>query len=702
MLSGYYHPLLVCLSVAVAVFASYTALDLAGRIRAIGASKAPQQLWLMAGAGAMGTGIWSMHFIGMLAFRLPIPLGYDARITAASFVIAVAVSYVALFVVTRNQMTMPRLAAGGLLMGSGIAGMHYTGMAAMQMDPAITYSPGLFVLSILIAMAAAITALWMTFRLRDSRIRGVIPKRIGSAFILGGAIAGMHYVGMSAANFATGSICGAANGINASWLAVTVGGGTLSVLVLTLVCSVLDSRFDLHTGRLHESLEDANQRLRQLATLDTLTGLPNRASLRDQMDHVIEMSQHTGRPFSVLFIDLDGFKAINDSLGHTTGDAVLKAFAQQLADSVRRQDTVARLGGDEFVALLEGLDQPVDVAHAATSMLARLRQDLLVNGRPMRVTPSIGIATYPHDGASTDVLLMHADTAMYDAKRDGRNTYRFFEPGMSEAAARILSIQLALSEALDQGQFFLVFQPKFSGSDGTPSGAEALLRWEHDTLGVVTPSEFIPIAERSGQIMQIGNWVIREACRHLRDWDARGLPQLKVALNLSPQQLRHQNYVDTVCKILAESDITPDRIMFEITETVAMQDAERTTETIHRFQELGFDVAIDDFGTGYSSLSYLQQFRVKQLKIDRFFTDGLDSQGEEGLAIVSAIIALAHSLKMNVVAEGVETATQLARLKSLACDQIQGFFLSKPLAADDFETFMLARGWLPGSESSAA
>jgi diguanylate cyclase (GGDEF)-like protein len=386
-------------------------------------------------------------------------------------------------------------------------------------------------------------------------------------------------------------------------------------------------------------------------------------------------------------MDLDGFKAINDSLGHSTGDEILKAFSQRLLQCVRGSDTVARLGGDEFVVLLDNLESPNMAAEIAESVLYRMRQDLWI-GHPLQVTTSIGVSLFPQNGDTAEILLKNADTAMYEAKRSGRNTYRFFEASMHEAANRVLQIQRVLHTAAENGHFTLCFQPKFRTDSGELTGIEALLRLHHPQLGFLSPMEFIPIAERSGQIVQIGYWVVREACKQIRQWQADNLPAIKVAINLSPRQLEQPDLVSNILDILQSEQVACEQIMFEITETIAMQDAARTTEMIREFQKNNFEIAIDDFGTGYSSLAYLQRFRVKQLKIDRFFTNGLDEYGPEGNAIVSAIIKLAHTLEMEVVAEGVETNTQIEKLKSMMCDEVQGFLLGKPMAAKELSILL--------------
>ena len=677
---------LVGISFVVATLASYTALDLTGRIFLL-ASTGLRHAWRLGGAAALGVGIWSMHFIAMLAFSLPTPLGYDFATTACSLGLAISVSYLALFVTTHARLTPLRLVAGGVLMGIGIAGMHYTGMAAMQMEPGIHYQPAWFAGSLAIAIGASTAALWMARALSNDDERHVLRKRFIAALVMGVAISGMHYAGMAAAKFPPGAICGAAKGVNAAWLATSVILFTFAILIVTLILS----RFDARTSFLVGAVSTLNGQIVRLATLDTLTGLPNRSTLTERIDRAIHSARRQRSLFAILFMDLDGFKTINDSLGHSAGDKVLSAFAQRLLLCVRTSDTVARLGGDEFVVLSENLTSREDAGTMAEGVLERMRQGIWTDSQPLQVMPSIGIALFPYDGDTVDTLLKHADAAMYEAKRAGRSTYRFFEHSMNEAATRTLQIQSALHEALTAGHFSLHFQPKFHGSGDSLAGAEALIRLNHPQLGALAPLEFIPIAERSGQIVQIGYWVLRETCRQIRSWVEQGLPSMKVAINLSPRQLSQPDLVATMLEIVQAEGVQCAQIMFEITETVAMQDAQKTIEMIRAFQASGFEIAIDDFGTGYSSLAYLQRFRVKQLKIDRFFTNGLDEHGAEGSAIVSAIIALAHSLEMDVVAEGVETESQLGMLKSMMCDEMQGFLLGKPLTAEDFGELLRTR-----------
>ncbi|KAB0641064.1 putative bifunctional diguanylate cyclase/phosphodiesterase [Burkholderia latens] len=680
---GTYNPWLVALSLAVATLAAYTALDLSGRIALLSHGRR-RHAWIAGGGMAMGIGIWSMHFIGVMSFSLPIPLGYDFAITGASLAIAIVVSWFALYVISRASLSPGHLVASAILMGLGIAGMHYTGDAAMKMQPAIAYDAALVAGSIGIAIGASGAALWISQFLNAANQRQSNAKRVAGACVMGIAITGMHYTANAAATFLPGSICGATQQIATPLLATAVTLSTLAILIVTLVLS----RSGARTSFLASVVSRLNGEIVRMAQFDELTDLPNRRTLMERIEAAIQTERQSNTTFAVLFMDLDGFKTINDSLGHTAGDEVLKAFARRLQQCVRASDTVARLGGDEFVVLLENVSSIDDVERAAEHVLNRMRDGLWNDAQPLQVTPSIGIALYPRDGDTVEVLLKHADVAMYEAKRAGRSTYRFFQGDMNVAVQRTLQVQRALHEAVVAGYFELHFQPKFHGRSGAITGAEALLRLNHPELGTLMPAEFIPIAERTGQIVQIGYWVVRETCRQLNRWRADGLPALQVAINLSPRQIAESGLVSNFLEILSAEGVKPAQLMFEITESVAMQDAAHTTAMIHEFQTNGFEVAIDDFGTGYSSLSYLQRFRAKQLKIDRFFTHGLDKHNPEGSAIVRAIIALAHTLKMDVVAEGVETASQLAQLKILMCDEVQGFLLGHPLEPDAFGSLL--------------
>jgi len=680
-MTGIYHPLLVCLSLVVAFLASYTAVELSGGLNALASAKR-RPLWLVGGAVSMGLGIWSMHFIGMLAFSLPIAVGYDFSITAASLFLAISVSLIALATASRGALSRRRLCVAGTIMGIGVAGMHFTGMHALQMSPGIEYTIWKVALSVGVAIAASMVALWLAFTLRTPGIENLVVKRLGAAFIMAIAITGMHYLGMSAANFAAGSLCLSGEKLDPNWLALIVTATSFAVLVGTLAL------LGFHTSSLSISLKRANRQLHYFGTHDALTKLPNRQQLSLRIAQAVDECTRKESAFAVLFIDLDGFKSINDSLGHGVGDDLLQVCAERLCQDLRRTDMVARLGGDEFVIVVEDVADPSSAVAVANGVLRRLSEEVVVNGLPLRVSASIGIAFYPRDGRNTDELLHSADAAMYAAKQSGRNTFRVFEPQMNHVALKSLILQRDLHRALSDGELSVSFQPKFSVASQSVTGVEALIRWHHPELGEIPPLEFIPIAERSGLIVEIGDWVLHEVCRNIALWDAQGLPALTVAVNLSPIQFNVPDLVARIDALIGEAGVDPCRLMFEITETTAMQNIENTRCTIEALQSRGYTVAVDDFGTGYSSLGYLQCFKFDQIKIDGSFMRDLGSAGQRGGALLSAVVSLARALQIEVVAEGVETESQFRALGELACDQAQGFLLSRPLPAAEFLAFL--------------
>ncbi len=675
MLIGSYDYSLVLLSLCVAILASYTALDLAGRIAS--ARGVARSLWIVGGALAMGIGIWSMHFVGMLAFSLPIPLGYDLTITLLSLGIAMLASGFALWLVSQPELPAWQLGLGALAMGTGIAAMHYIGMAALRMQPGIDYDPLLFGLSLLIAVVASGAALWIAFRLRRDTPY-VRVARAGAAVIMGVAIVGMHFTGMAAANFAEGSYCAAAgSGLGSGWLASLVVVVTLAVLAIALLTSILDARLEARTALLSQSLARANAELTELALHDGLTKLPNRLLLEDRIGQSILKVQRNGGHFALLFMDLDGFKPVNDAFGHHIGDQLLVAVAQRLRANLRAQDSLARIGGDEFVLLAE-LRQADDAASVAGQVVSLLSQPFRVDEHELRVSTSVGIAVYPGDGIDQQELLINADAAMYHAKGLGKNGYSFFERSMNTNARQQLQLLHDLRAALERGEFLLYYQPKFATGSERMIGAEALLRWQHPQQGLLTPDRFIGLAEKTGLIIAIGDWVLNEACRQMRLWYEQGRRDWRVAVNLSALQFCHGELVESVRRTLDRHGLPANCLTLEITESTAMHDVNASLAILEQLAGMGVDIAIDDFGTGYSSLLYLKRLPANELKIDRGFVRDLEHDGDDA-AIVSAIVALGQALDLRIVAEGVETRQQQAFLTELGCDSLQGYLLGQPL-----------------------
>ena len=440
-------------------------------------------------------------------------------------------------------------------------------------------------------------------------------------------------------------------------------------------------------------LESANEELRRRAFIDPLTGLPNRMLFEDRLLHAMQRydrdddSRARREPckLAVLFVDLDGFKPINDMLGHAVGDEVLKEAARRLRTATRDSDTVARIGGDEFVLLAEDVSDVADCASLANRVIQVLAQPLEVQGHQVTLSGSVGVALYPEHGDRMK-LVQNADAAMYTAKRAGGNTYALFESRMNEGLQEQLSLQHDLRHALERGELQLHYQPKIDARLGRLQGVEALLRWHHPTRGMVGPNVFIPIAERFGLINGLGNWVIEESCRQMRVWADEGL-SMNVAINLSVHQLRTEELVPRIESALARYQVMPSQLLCEITESVAMEDIESTQRAFEALSRIGVYLSIDDFGTGYSSLSYLRQLPARQLKIDRSFVADIEVR-PDARAIVGAVIQLAHQLGLRVVAEGVETEGQRDILLVLQCDELQGYLLARPMAVEALDDWL--------------
>ncbi|WP_313348468.1 EAL domain-containing protein [Stenotrophomonas sp.] len=686
MLIGSYTPWLVVVSLLVAMLASFTALDMANRVTTA-ATPRLSLFWLLGGGCAMGLGIWSMHFIGMLAFRLPIPLGYDLGWTTVSLLSAMASSVFALWLVSRPTLPHSRLALGALLMGSGIAAMHYLGMAAMRMQPGIDYHPGWFTLSLLIALAASWVALFVAFRLRHSGHR--LRHRVLPAAVLGTAIVGMHYTGMAAARFPEGSICGAAagTGLQTQWLAAIVMVLTIAILAVVLLVSWLDQRMQaqllrLRNQRLRSSLEDAYAELSQAALHDPLTHLPNRLLLQQHIEHALVDAEQRGGRFALMFMDLDGFKQVNDAYGHQTGDALLVAVAERTRKLLRPNDVLARLGGDEFVMVVP-METDEDLATLASRILQAVGTGTLVPGHELQVTASIGIAICPDHAATERQLMSNADAAMYQAKEAGRNAFVVFAEWMNDSAEQQFRLLADLRRAIGTPQLFLHYQPKVRVSSHKVCGAEALIRWRHPEQGLIPPDRFIRLAERSGVINEIGRWALDEACRQLRLWHDAGHDSWTVSVNLSPIQFGSPHLLQEVRDVLQAHRIEPRRLVLEITESTVMRDTDASLHLLQSLARLGVGISIDDFGTGYSSLLYLKRLPATEIKIDHAFVHDLENSSED-VVIVSAIVALGHALDMDIVAEGVETASQRSYLERLGCDYLQGYLLGHPVDPQRF------------------
>jgi diguanylate cyclase (GGDEF)-like protein/PAS domain S-box-containing protein len=486
-------------------------------------------------------------------------------------------------------------------------------------------------------------------------------------------------------------------------------GSADGILVTAAIRNIaIRKKAEAHLLQKVEELNRSNEELEQFAYIsrsmarqmahaaqhDCLTGLPNRTLLLDRVNHAVALAPRHRKQVALLFLDLDGFKHINDSLGHSIGDGLLNSVAKRLAECVRCSDTVSRQGGDEFVVLLSEVEHAEDAAITARRMLEAVARPHIIDQHELHVTTSIGVAAFPDDGGDAETLIRHADMAMYQAKQNGNGSFRFFTPEMNKRAIERQAIEEGLRRALERNELMLHYQPKYCLRTGEISGAEALLRWMHPTRGVVPPDQFIPVAEECGLIVPIGAWVMREACRQAREWVDRGLRPVTMAVNVSAREFSEDDFVDGLFDVLGETRLDPARLEIELTESVLMKRADRAAAILKSVRDGGVKVAIDDFGTGYSSLSYLQKFPVDALKIDQSFVRQISTVGDD-TAIVTAVIGMARSLELRVVAEGVETLAELAFLRRYKCDEAQGFYLSRPVGADQFARMLASSSSTP-------
>ena len=673
---------MVVASVLIGSFASYVALDLAKRALTRGRVAV---VWWACGSLAMGTGIWSMHFVGMLAFSLPIALGYTGLLTFLSWLAGVGVSAVALAVASGGSLSALRLSAGSLLMGAGICAMHYIGMAALRITPSIIWNPWLIAASVAIAIGASAAALLIFFWLRVAGARRGWLYQVAAAVVMGLAISGMHYTAMAAANFPYGAVCLSANSLAGNSLGKLVAVTSVALLLLTLGSSILDANLRLAKS-LHlanAQLNSANEALRKQAFHEPLTGLANRALLNDRVMQAVARYESAELPnpekLAIHLLDLDGFKPVNDSFGHNAGDLVLKEVATRLCATVRPGDTLARLGGDEFVVLTEGVGGAADCIPFAQRILETLRQPFDVHGHQVAISGSVGIVVYPDHG-EVDKLLTHADTAMYAAKRSGGNTYALFEPHMDVHAQQQLTIRNELRQAIESDQFFVEYQPIVELASARIIGLEALARWRHPQRGLLPPGQFIPLAEECGLIDALGEKILRQVGAQLREWSSDLVPVVPIAINVSPRQLERGRIDELIRTVAEQCDIDPALFQVEITESALMHSTRQNLAALEALRTLGIKILIDDFGAGYSSLNYIKQMPIDCLKIDRSFVRDMSSDPRD-TAIIRAIMSIARSLDMSVIAEGVESNEQAKQLAELGCTAAQGYYYHRPMGA---------------------
>jgi diguanylate cyclase (GGDEF)-like protein len=665
-LAWQFYPALDAAALALAVLGVYVALDLARRLP--GSSGRPALLWLLGSALALGTGMWCVHFITLAGNPLPFAIGYGGLLTAAGWLWGLLASSIGLRLAFGPRGTVRAHAVAMLVLTAGALGSYVVYLVDLRLAPAPDWRWLWLGATALVLPAALSAAGWLAGRAgpRAGAFRGA------AALVAGLALVAAHRVTLWSAQVPFDSISlnhfGTASDGTMTALAA-VGGSSL--LAMLLLVSVLESR-------MRSALQTAVGRADEAIRFDPLTNLANRADFDPRLEVAAQLADRSAGKVMLLFIGLDGFKPVNDSFGRRVGDQLLKAMAERLqAMSAGSPGSLARVGGDEFALLLPGASK-AQAATTAQRLLDQIAEPCDIEGRQTPMTASIGLVCYPDDGPSSS-MLTRAEAAARYAKRNGGATFAFFEPRMLGDAREQIELLRDLRQAMARNQFELYFQPKIHAPSGEITGAEALLRWHHPERGMVSPAVFVPIAERFGLIGVLGQWVIDEACRQVRAWRDQGL-RMRVAINLSVHQLRQPDLAERISKALEANQVNPQLLTCEITESAAMEDAEGTRKIFERLAAIGVHISIDDFGTGYSSLSYLRKLPAGELKIDRSFVLDLETSAD-ARAVVDAVVKLAQALGLKVVAEGVETEAQNRILRSLGCDELQGYLFAKPMSA---------------------
>ncbi|MDA8515400.1 MULTISPECIES: putative bifunctional diguanylate cyclase/phosphodiesterase [unclassified Citrobacter] len=674
MLHVSWDPVLIGISFVVAFIASFIALDSAGKVAI--SSRRESTFWRLSGGATLGMGIWSMHFIGMLAMKMSMPINYHFSLTAFSFLIALISATLAINIAISGQtLSTRRLIVATSLLSTGVVAMHYVGMVAIVEHVAIRWQFSLILLSVVIAIIASGIGLWLAFHLRQNTRRALINRLI-AALVMALAIASMHYTGMGAATF-THFGHTAHDGLSTLELSIWVCAVTLVILGIMLVISMVDSQ--LRTSRLADNLHQLNCQLEHQVHFDALTGLANRTQIDACLQTCLRHSKLHQQHFALVFIDLDRFKIVNDTWGHHIGDQLLIASTQRIYSCLDDTMTLARLGGDEFILLVPNSNREA-ISVLMTRIASAVKEPFTLFGHTIRVSLSAGSSLYPEHGSTLHELKVKADTAMYHVKQAGRNGWAIYSPEMEAIADTPPTFLQELSQALERNQFELWYQPKYTAGDHSLTGFEALLRWHHPERGVLLPAEFLPALEETGLIIPVGTWVLQQACRQLYQWKSQGHTEWTLAVNLSPAQFEQPDIVDIVCNALAQYQLSPAHLTLELTESTALKNLKRSVEVLNAFADLGITVSIDDFGTGYSNILMLKSLPARELKIDRIFVKDI-SENSKNTKIVSTIIDIAHSMNMCVVAEGIETQEQEALLTQMGCGVLQGFLYAKPLPA---------------------
>ncbi|MCF8998601.1 EAL domain-containing protein [Acinetobacter nectaris] len=637
-------------------------------------NKKDEKLVVLTTGILLSASIWCMHFIAIFACQYPDKFHFDVKLVIASYLIALLASIFSIWLTTRPQMSFPKLVLGAFVLGAGIIGMHYTGQFSIHIEGYIfDYDEKIVLASMVWAVLGSGCTLWIAYKVKTEK-HHVLFLRCAATVLLTSTIIGLHYLGMAASNlYKVPGIIYSELPDQDNTIVVGLIFIVFAVFVMVLFICLLEGSLEKRNNQLHQ----ANKKLKHFIFHDHLTQLPNRSYLVDYAK--ITLSEHRlhRQKLAVLFIDLDRFKSINDAFGNYIGDELLIQFANKMSQFASHNKKVFRISGDEFLFVAEhtNLEQAELLAQ---SILENVQDGFSISGHTINITLSIGIAIFPDSGENLQNLMMHADIAKLVAKEQGRNTYSVFDYQTEEYAERHQSkLMNDLFSAIGHEQFILLYQPKFDQNKNI-CGVEALIRWQHPTLGLLTPNKFIPLAEKTGFIIPIGYWVLDQACKQISLWEKQGLDLYPISINLSALQIEHKNLIQTLEEKITQYEIDPNHLMIEVTETTAMHHIDFSIHIFKKIRELGVGLSIDDFGTGHSSFLYLKDLPVNELKIDRAFIKNLEPHSKDE-AILDSIIKLTQHLGLSITVEGVETEAQFEILKRLGCYSFQGFLLGKPV-----------------------
>ena len=640
--------------------------------RAFGSSPQSRYYWAFLAAVTAGASTWATHFIAMLAYRPNTFATFDPVLTAVSALIAIVGIWIGLVV----SMARGRLTAaifGGGVIGLSIAAMHYVGMFAYRVDGVVQWLPEYIYASIILVVGLAALTI---DRIRHSQAEETrVALLCGPLFAL--AIVSLHFTGMAA--FEVLPMAGVQRGADTSAFNAMASAIAMVALLIVAagVCTSLIER---------RNANEADEKLRHLAHHDVLTGISNRRAFESALRSECRKFDRYGRPFALLTVDLDRFKAVNDTLGHPIGDILLRRVAQRLASAVREGDMVARTGGDEFAVLSFGIESDEQAKGVGRRIVEILSRPYVIKGHVADIGASVGLAVVPEHGKTPEALIQNADVALYSVKQNGKGALGLFEPSLNEKLQRRRALEAGLRRALLRDEFEVHYQPIVDAPTGNICAAEALVRWSCEEMGSIGPEEFIPIAEEMGVVSRIGAFVMQQACLDAARWPEH----IKLAVNVSPVQLLDPRLPQTVRQALADAELPAHRLEIEITETALVGHDDEAMRTLTELRDMGIHTSLDDFGTGYSSLSYLHRFPINRIKIDKSFIQKLP-EDEGAVSIVKGILHLASSLNLEVTAEGVENAEQLALVSGNSCSHVQGFYFSKPITKDAFDAAIASK-----------